>query len=48
MVMIGRARKIFSASLLLLVSFLALLFANNHLAAAASSKPAKNTPLLYS
>ena len=48
MVMTGRARKFFSLSLMFLLSFLALLFGDNHLAAAAPSKPAKKILLLYS
>ena len=48
MVMTGRARKFFSPSLILLLSFLALLLTDNHLAAAAHSKPAKKILLLYS
>ena len=48
MVMTGRARKSFSKNLLLLLSFLALLPVDNHLAAAAHSKPAKKILLLYS
>ena len=48
MVMTGRARKFFSKNLLFLLSFLALLLVDNHLAAAAPSKPAKKVLLLYS
>ena len=48
MVMIGRARKFFSRSLIFLLSFLAVLFAGNHLAFAGASQPAKKILLLYS
>jgi hypothetical protein len=48
MAMTGRARKFFSQSLIFLLSFLLLLLADNHLAAAAPSKPAKKILLLYS
>ena len=47
MVMTGRASKFFLRVLIVLLSFLALLFAN-HLAAVAASKPAKKVLLLYS
>jgi hypothetical protein len=46
--MTGRARKSLSRSLILLVSFLAVLLAGNHLASAGASKPAKKILLLYS
>jgi hypothetical protein len=48
MVMTGRARKSCFRNLIFLVSFLALLPATNHLAAAGPSNPAKKILLLYS